>query len=85
MACAAWALGESGVDLVDASVTWEGLVDAGEDVVLHDALCPMTPPSFIAACLEQARGSGDVVVGVPPGHRHRQGRHRRPRRRDAGP
>ena len=62
MACAAWALGESGVDLVDASVTWAGLVDAGEDVVLHDALCPMTPPAFIAACLEQARASGDVVV-----------------------
>ena len=66
MACAAWALGESGVDLVDASVTWAGLVDAGEDVVLHDALCPMTPPAFIAACLEQARASGDVVVGVRP-------------------
>ncbi len=66
MACAAWALGESGVDLVDASVTWEGLVDAGEDVVLHDALCPMTPPSFIVACLDQARDSGDVVVGCRP-------------------
>jgi 2-C-methyl-D-erythritol 4-phosphate cytidylyltransferase len=64
--CAAWALGESGVDLVDASVTWQGLVDAGEDVVLHDSLCPMTPPAFIAACLEQARTSGDVVVGVRP-------------------
>ena len=66
MACAAWALGESGVDLVDASVTWEGLVDSGEDVVLHDALCPMTPPAFIADCLEQARATGDVVVGVRP-------------------
>ena len=66
MACAAWAMGESGVDLVDASVTWDGLVEAGEDVVLHDALCPMTPPSFIAACLEQARATGDVVVGVRP-------------------
>ena len=66
MACAAWALGESGVELVDASVTWRGVVDAGEDVVLHDALCPMTPPAFIVACLEQARASGDVVVGVRP-------------------
>ncbi len=66
MACAAWALGESGVDLVDASVTWGGLVDAGQDVVLHDALCPMTPVSFIATCLEQARASGEVVVGVRP-------------------
>jgi 2-C-methyl-D-erythritol 4-phosphate cytidylyltransferase len=66
VACAAWALGASGVDLVDASVTWAGLVDAGEDVVFHDALCPMTPPAFIAACLEQARTSGEVVVGVRP-------------------
>jgi 2-C-methyl-D-erythritol 4-phosphate cytidylyltransferase len=66
VACAAWALGESGVDLVDASVTWEGLVEAGEDVVLHDALCPMTPPAFIAACVEQARESGEVVVGCRP-------------------
>ena len=66
MACAAWALGESGLDLVDASVTWGGLVDSGEDVVLHDALCPMTPPAFIADCLAQARATGDVVVGVRP-------------------
>ncbi len=64
--CAAWALGESGVELVDATVTWAGLVDSGEDLVLHDALCPMTPPAFLTACLEQARGSGDVVVGVRP-------------------
>jgi 2-C-methyl-D-erythritol 4-phosphate cytidylyltransferase len=66
VACAAWALGESGVDLVDASVTWGGLVDSGEDVVLHDALCPMTPPAFIADCLAQARATGDVVVGARP-------------------
>ena len=66
MACAAWALGESGVDLVDASVTWDGLVDSGKDVVLHDALCPMTPPAFIADCLAQARATGDAVVGVRP-------------------
>lgn len=66
MVCAAWALGESGVDLVDATVGWEAFVDAGRDVVLHDALCPMTPPAFITACLEQARASGSVVVGVRP-------------------
>ena len=66
MACAAWSVGESGVDLVDASVSWAGLVDAGEDLVLHDSLCPMTPPAFIAACLERARTTGHVVVGVRP-------------------
>lgn len=64
VACAAWALGRSGVDLVDASVQWSGLVEAGEDLVLHDALCPMTPPGFIAACLAAARASGLPVAGV---------------------
>lgn len=66
VACAAWALGESGVDLVDATVSWEGLVESGEDLVLHDALCPMTPPDFLAACLERARTSAHPVVGVRP-------------------
>ncbi|HEX5916671.1 MAG TPA: 2-C-methyl-D-erythritol 4-phosphate cytidylyltransferase [Nocardioides sp.] len=66
VACAAWALGESGVDLVDATVPWEGLVEAGRDLVLHDALCPMTPPTFIAACLEHARATGRPVVGTRP-------------------
>ena len=66
MACAAWALGESGVDLVDATVDWQAWVEAGRDVVLHDSLCPMTPPSFIAACLDHARATGSVVVGVRP-------------------
>jgi 2-C-methyl-D-erythritol 4-phosphate cytidylyltransferase len=66
VACAAWALGESGVDLVDATVSWEGLVESGEDLVLHDALCPMTPPAFLAACLEHARATGRPVVGTRP-------------------
>ena len=66
VACAAWALGESGVDLADATVSWEGLVESGEDLVLHDALCPMTPPAFLAACLEHARASGRPVVGTRP-------------------
>lgn len=66
MACAAWALGEAGVDLVDATVSWDRLVAAGRVLVLHDSLCPMTPPSFIAACVERARTSGRPVVGVRP-------------------
>ena len=66
VACAAWALGESGVDLVDATVSWEGLVDSGEDLVLHDALCPMTPPAFIAHCVSTALAREAVVVGVRP-------------------
>jgi 2-C-methyl-D-erythritol 4-phosphate cytidylyltransferase len=66
VACAAWALGESEVDLVDASVPWAGLAESGDDVVLHDSLCPMTPPDFIRACVERARETGRPVVGVRP-------------------
>ena len=66
VATAAWALGEAGVMLVDAGTTWAGLVDAGEPVVLHDPLCPMTPPDFIAACVQRAMDHDAVVVGVRP-------------------
>jgi 2-C-methyl-D-erythritol 4-phosphate cytidylyltransferase len=66
VACATWALGEAGVTPVDLGTDWSGLVASGEAVVLHDALCPMTPPAFIAACIAQARSSGHAVVGVRP-------------------
>ena len=49
VAAAAWGLGEAGVTIVDDSVPWEGLVEADEPLVLHDSLCPLTPPDFIAA------------------------------------
>ena len=54
------------MDLVDASVGWDAIAEAGEDLVLHDALCPMTPPAFIASCLERARSTGRPVIGVRP-------------------
>ena len=66
VACAAWALGESGVTLVDASMDWTALREAGEPFVLHDSLCPMTPAAFIAACVEQAVADDVVVVAVRP-------------------
>ena len=66
VACASWALGEAGVTPVDASVPWSALADAEEPVVLHDALCPMTPPGFIAECGSRARERSAVVVGVRP-------------------
>ena len=66
MACAAWAVGEAGVDLVDATVEWETIVEAHRDLVLHDSLCPMTPPAFIAECVQRARDTGRPVVGVRP-------------------
>jgi 2-C-methyl-D-erythritol 4-phosphate cytidylyltransferase len=66
VACAAWAVGEAGVDLVDATVEWETMVEAHRDLVLHDSLCPMTPPAFIAECVQRARDTGRPVVGVRP-------------------
>ncbi|WP_244930090.1 2-C-methyl-D-erythritol 4-phosphate cytidylyltransferase [Nocardioides sp. W7] len=66
VACAGWALGESGVTPVDVGTNWAGLVDAAEPFVLHDALCPLTPPEFIAACVAEAIEHEAVVVGVRP-------------------
>lgn len=66
VACAAWGLGEAGVTLVDAGTPWSSLAVAEEPVVLHDPLCPLTPPAFIADCLAASASSGAVVVGVRP-------------------
>ncbi|MCL8024113.1 2-C-methyl-D-erythritol 4-phosphate cytidylyltransferase [Nocardioides bruguierae] len=64
VACAAWALGESGALQVDEGTAWQALVDAEETVVLHDVLCPMTPPSFLVECVRHSQAHGAVVVGV---------------------
>ena len=66
VATAAWALGESGVTPVDVGTNWAGVQASGEPFVLHDSLCPMTPPRFIADCLARSVASGAVVVGVRP-------------------
>jgi 2-C-methyl-D-erythritol 4-phosphate cytidylyltransferase len=64
VACAAWALGAAGVTAVDSGTPWESLVESDEPFVLHDALCPMTPPEFVAACVRRAVDHACVVVGV---------------------
>ncbi|GGD05863.1 2-C-methyl-D-erythritol 4-phosphate cytidylyltransferase [Nocardioides daphniae] len=66
VACAAWGLGESGVQPVDTGTSWEEIAVAGEPVVLHDPLCPMTPADFIAACVLRAVTEDVVVVAVRP-------------------
>lgn len=63
-AAAAWALGEAGVTIVDATVTWEALGEAGEPFVLHDSLCPLTPPDFLAACVARSAETDAVVVAT---------------------
>ena len=66
VACAAWALGDAGVTAVDFGTPWAAIVEAGEPFVLHDALCPMTPASFVADCVNAAVDRDAVVVGVRP-------------------
>ena len=66
VAAAAWALGEAGVTPVDTGIQWSSIAGAGEPYVLHDALCPMTPPEFVASCVERAVEHACVVVGVRP-------------------
>lgn len=63
---AVWALSEAEVLPVDLPVTWDAIAEAGEAYVLHDALCPMTPPEFITQCLETALARDVVVVAVRP-------------------
>lgn len=70
VACAAWSLGESGVELVDPMLAWEDLVglcvERDEPLVLHDALCPLVPPAFIAECVARAVAEDAVVLGTRP-------------------
>lgn len=66
VATAAWAAGDAGIELLDASLGWEVVVDREEPLVLHDPLCPMTPPRFLAACVQTAVAEQTVVVGVRP-------------------
>ena len=66
VACAAWALGDAGVTPVDVGVPWSSLQTVDEAVVLHDALCPMTPAAFIADCVERALAHDAVVVAARP-------------------
>ncbi|MCX6399550.1 MAG: 2-C-methyl-D-erythritol 4-phosphate cytidylyltransferase [Propionibacteriales bacterium] len=66
VAAAAWAAGEAGIDLIDHSVPWELVAERGEVVLLHDPLCPMTPPWFLARCADRAGVEDVVIVGVRP-------------------
>jgi 2-C-methyl-D-erythritol 4-phosphate cytidylyltransferase len=66
VACAAWALGEAGVQLVDLGTSWAAVTDADVPFVLHDPLCPMTPPEFLLQCVTHAAEQSAVTVGVHP-------------------
>jgi 2-C-methyl-D-erythritol 4-phosphate cytidylyltransferase len=66
VACAAWALGEAGITAVDVGTPWSALVEQGGPLVLHDPLCPLTPPAFLVACTTYAAERAAVTVGVRP-------------------
>ena len=66
VAAAAWAMGEAGVHLVDLGTDWEAVVAEELPFVLHDSLCPLTPPEFLVACVELALERTAVTVGVRP-------------------
>lgn len=76
IAAASWAVGEAGIQLFDASVTFEQLRDSGRPLLLHDPLCPLAPASFLAAAVAQCLATGQSVVGFRPVTdtvKHRQG------------
>lgn len=62
VAAASWAVGEAGVQLVDASVTFDQVRRAGRPLLLHDPLCPLTPSDFLASAVEECLRTGQVVV-----------------------
>lgn len=65
VSAATLALQGAGVDMCDATIDWAQLRETGRGVVLHDPLCPLTPPDFIREVVATAE-SGAVAVGVRP-------------------
>jgi 2-C-methyl-D-erythritol 4-phosphate cytidylyltransferase len=66
VAAASWALGEAGIVLFDASVTFDQVRRSGRALVLHDPLCPLTPVSFLEEAVARGEETGAVVVGFRP-------------------
>lgn len=66
VATASWALGDAGVELLDQGTPFEQVRRSGRALVLHDPLCPLTPPDFIADAVAEAEEDGVVVVGWRP-------------------
>jgi 2-C-methyl-D-erythritol 4-phosphate cytidylyltransferase len=54
------------VTQVDLATEWSVVADTDDPFVLHDALCPMTPPAFLVDCVSRAVERDCVVVGVRP-------------------
>jgi 2-C-methyl-D-erythritol 4-phosphate cytidylyltransferase len=65
VATASEALGAAEIELIDFTTPWTDLQERGCVVVLHDTLCPLTPPAFLAEIADGIAGS-TVRVGVRP-------------------
>jgi 2-C-methyl-D-erythritol 4-phosphate cytidylyltransferase len=66
VAAATWALDKAEIEVFDHGITFEQLREAGRTLVVHDPLCPLTPPSFLVDTVAESEASGAVVVGVRP-------------------
>jgi 2-C-methyl-D-erythritol 4-phosphate cytidylyltransferase len=64
VACAAWAMGEAGIQLLDLTTPWSAVGESGLALVWHDALCPAVPPAFIADCLRRSLERDAVVAAA---------------------
>lgn len=67
--CAVLGLEEAGVEPLDPDTSWPvvlELLDRVEALVLHDSLCPMTPPAFVVRCVLHAVTTKAVAVGFRP-------------------
>lgn len=63
VAAASWAVGESGAQLFDATVSFDEVRRSDRDLLIHDPLCPLTPAGFLAEAAELCAREGSVVVG----------------------
>lgn len=66
VAAASWAVGEAGVQLFDATVTFDQVRASGRPLLVHDPLCPLTPPDFLAEAVQLCVAEDRVVVGFRP-------------------
>jgi 2-C-methyl-D-erythritol 4-phosphate cytidylyltransferase len=66
VAAATWALGEAGIEVFDLGTTFEQVRGADRALVVHDPLCPLTPPGFLDEAVAECEATGAVVVGVRP-------------------
>ncbi|MFL6060104.1 MAG: hypothetical protein ACJ72E_02645 [Marmoricola sp.] len=66
VAAASWAVGEAGVQLFDASVTFDQVRESGRPLLVHDPLCPLTPAGFLAEAVQRCIAEDRVVVGYRP-------------------